>query len=97
MQFCIDIFHIGSNTGSKQLMKVQLNYISESDCKRGYIEEIGTRLLPQGLISSLLCAGIMEGGKDTCQVCMNPRLPHYYRAFYYNEISVLHINYYIYI
>lgn len=49
-------------------MKVQLNYISEDDCKKAYAEDLGTRRLPDGLISSLLCAGIMEGGKDTCQV-----------------------------
>ncbi|XP_011641772.1 serine protease snake-like [Pogonomyrmex barbatus] len=56
-----------SNVGSNDLMKVQLNYISEDECKKAYIEDIGTRKLPDGLISSLLCAGIMEGGKDTCQ------------------------------
>ncbi|XP_020300103.1 serine protease snake-like [Pseudomyrmex gracilis] len=56
-----------SNKGSNELMKVQLNYIPEDDCKEGYAEDIGTKPLPQGLISSLLCAGIMEGGKDTCQ------------------------------
>ncbi|XP_012524177.2 serine protease snake [Monomorium pharaonis] len=56
-----------SNTGSNELMKVQLNYISENDCKKAYAEDLGTRRLPDGLISSLLCAGIMEGGKDTCQ------------------------------
>jgi len=49
-------------------MKVQLNYISEDECKKTYAEDVGTRRLPDGLISSLLCAGIMEGGKDTCQV-----------------------------
>lgn len=49
-------------------MKVQLNYVSEDDCKKSYAEDIGTRRMPDGLIQSLLCAGIMEGGKDTCQV-----------------------------
>ncbi|KAL6446404.1 hypothetical protein ACFW04_001169 [Cataglyphis niger] len=48
-------------------MKVQLNYISEDDCKKSYAEDFGTRRMPDGLIQSLLCAGIMEGGKDTCQ------------------------------
>ncbi|KAG5333248.1 SNAK protease, partial [Acromyrmex charruanus] len=56
-----------SSIGSNELMKVQLNYISEDECKKTYAEDLGTRRLPDGLISSLLCAGIMEGGKDTCQ------------------------------
>ncbi|KYN33194.1 Serine protease snake [Trachymyrmex septentrionalis] len=56
-----------SSVGSNELMKVQLNYISEDECKKTYAEDLGTRRLPDGLISSLLCAGIMEGGKDTCQ------------------------------
>ncbi|XP_071556799.1 serine protease snk-like [Temnothorax nylanderi] len=56
-----------SNIGSNELMKVQLNYISDDNCKKAYAEDIGTRRLPDGLISSFLCAGIMEGGKDTCQ------------------------------
>ncbi|EFN71578.1 Serine protease snake [Camponotus floridanus] len=56
-----------SNIGSNELMKVQLNFISEDDCKKSYAEDLGTRGLPDGLIQSLLCAGIMEGGKDTCQ------------------------------
>ncbi|EFN89450.1 Serine protease snake [Harpegnathos saltator] len=56
-----------SNVGSNELMKVQLDYISEDDCKKSYTEDLGSRRLPQGLIPNLLCAGIMEGGKDTCQ------------------------------
>ncbi|XP_011341349.1 serine protease snake isoform X2 [Ooceraea biroi] len=56
-----------SDIGSNELMKVQLNYISEDDCKKSYTDDLGSRQMPQGLISSLLCAGIMEGGKDTCQ------------------------------
>ncbi|KAG5319515.1 SNAK protease, partial [Acromyrmex heyeri] len=43
------------------------NHISYYECKKTYAEDLGTRRLPDGLISSLLCAGIMEGGKDTCQ------------------------------
>jgi len=49
-------------------MKVQLNYVSEDDCKKSYADDIGSQQMPRGLISSLLCAGVMEGGKDTCQV-----------------------------
>ncbi|XP_070521128.1 serine protease snake-like isoform X2 [Cardiocondyla obscurior] len=50
-----------SSTGSNELMKVQLNYISDDECKKTYSEDIGTRRLPDGLITGLLCAGIMEG------------------------------------
>lgn len=57
-----------SDIGSNELMKVQLDYISEDDCKKSYTQDLGSRRLPQGLIPNLLCAGIMEGGKDTCQV-----------------------------
>ncbi|XP_032688807.1 serine protease snake-like isoform X1 [Odontomachus brunneus] len=56
-----------SDIGSNELMKVQLDYISEDDCKKAYAEDLGSRRLPQGLIPNLLCAGVMEGGKDTCQ------------------------------
>ncbi|XP_012220460.1 serine protease snake-like isoform X2 [Linepithema humile] len=57
-----------STIGSNELMKVQLNYISEDDCKKSYADDIGIKgIMPQGLIPNLLCAGIMEGGKDTCQ------------------------------
>lgn len=62
------LYHAESNTGSNELIKVQLNYISEDDCKKSYAEDLGSRWMPRGLISSLICAGIMEGGKDTCQV-----------------------------
>lgn len=65
MTYCAE-----STVGNNELMKVQLNYISEDDCKKSYAEDIGTRELPQGLIPNLLCAGVMEGGKDTCQVCV---------------------------
>ncbi|XP_034942335.1 serine protease snake [Chelonus insularis] len=53
--------------GSDDLMKVTLDYISPETCQRNYQSEVGSRQMPQGLIPSMLCAGIMEGGKDTCQ------------------------------
>lgn len=56
-----------ATSGSDDLMKVQLNYISEEACKHSFRFDLGRRNLPQGLIPNLLCAGVMEGGKDTCQ------------------------------
>ena len=49
-------------------MKVQLDYVSEENCTESFRSDIGTKQLPRGVTGSMLCAGIMEGGKDTCQV-----------------------------
>lgn len=56
---------------SAELMKVELNYVSEEDCKTSFESELGSRRMPKGLIHEMLCAGVMEGGKDTCQVTRN--------------------------
>ncbi|XP_012264277.2 serine protease snake-like [Athalia rosae] len=53
--------------GSDDLMKVQLTYISEEVCKDTFKTDFGGRQMPDGLITSLICAGEMGGGKDTCQ------------------------------
>ncbi|XP_046750076.1 serine protease snake-like [Diprion similis] len=53
--------------GSDDLMKVQLTYIAENDCEKTFKVDIGGKQLPDGLISSLICAGELGGGKDTCQ------------------------------
>ncbi|XP_043670046.1 serine protease snake-like [Vespula pensylvanica] len=52
---------------NKDLMKVQLDYITEVSCKKSYRFDLGRRYLPKGFIRNFLCAGIIEGGKDTCQ------------------------------
>ncbi|XP_046488808.1 serine protease snake-like isoform X1 [Neodiprion pinetum] len=54
--------------GSDDLMKVQLTYVPENDCRKTFKVDIGGRQLPDGLIPSLICAGELGGGKDTCQV-----------------------------
>jgi hypothetical protein len=46
-------------------MKVKLNIYNNSICNDRYI---GDRKLKQGIIESQICAGVLEGGKDACQV-----------------------------
>ncbi|XP_011497272.1 PREDICTED: serine protease snake-like [Ceratosolen solmsi marchali] len=53
--------------GSNELMKVQLNYISKEDCEKAFKLDLGTNQLPSGFIPNMICAGILDGGKDTCQ------------------------------
>lgn len=50
-----------SPTGSltNLLQKADVNIIEQSDCQQAY----GNSLTP-----SMMCAGYMEGGKDTCLV-----------------------------
>ncbi|XP_012287573.1 serine protease snake [Orussus abietinus] len=53
--------------GSPDLMKVQLDYVSREVCEELFKTEIGGSQLPEGMIPSLLCAGVLAGEKDTCQ------------------------------
>ncbi|XP_043268692.1 serine protease snake-like isoform X2 [Venturia canescens] len=57
----------GSSNGSRYLMKVSLNYVPAEDCAKHFSGESGGRRMSRGLIPNMLCAGVMEGGKDTCQ------------------------------
>jgi V8-like Glu-specific endopeptidase len=43
---------------SQELMQVEVDYISNSDCEDMY---------PRRINESMMCAGIREGGKDSCQ------------------------------
>ncbi|KAF2884868.1 hypothetical protein ILUMI_21287 [Ignelater luminosus] len=49
---------------SDKLLKVELNVFDNSLCSKRYSS---SRKLPQGIVSTMLCAGKLEGGKDTCQ------------------------------
>ncbi|XP_075223870.1 serine protease snk-like [Lycorma delicatula] len=48
------------------LLKVTLEITPKEDCLDAYRNE-SKRALPQGIHSSMICAGAPEGGKDTCE------------------------------
>lgn len=52
---------------SDVLLKVQLNVIPNNECRQ-YVEA-DQKKLKQGVVDSQLCAGVLAGGMDTCQVC----------------------------
>lgn len=66
---CLFICFIEADKGSNDLMKVTLDHIDPDVCKKYLEGDTGGKLMPQGLVSSIFCAGVLEGGKDTCQVC----------------------------
>ncbi|XP_018578841.1 serine protease snake-like [Anoplophora glabripennis] len=49
---------------SDRLMKVTLNIYHNSECTKIYHK---SKDLPRGVVSNMLCAGDLRGGKDTCQ------------------------------
>ncbi|XP_066991487.2 serine protease snake [Anabrus simplex] len=51
---------------SDVLLKVALDIINNDQCNRMYRSSVGTQALPQGITSSMMCAGVLRGGKDTC-------------------------------
>jgi hypothetical protein len=53
---------------SDTLLKVVLSIIDNKLCNELYESGEGTRELKNGIVSSMMCAGELEGGKDTCQV-----------------------------
>lgn len=50
------------------LLKVVLSIIDNNLCNELYESGEGTRELKNGIVPSMMCAGELEGGKDTCQV-----------------------------
>uniref|UniRef100_A0A1V1FKL5 Putative serine protease 46B n=2 Tax=Reticulitermes speratus TaxID=60591 RepID=A0A1V1FKL5_9NEOP len=52
---------------SKHLLKVTLNFVTNTDCVKYYKNDIGGRQIPEGIRDEQLCSGVLEGGKDTCQ------------------------------
>ena len=61
----VKLFLEFSGDNSKKLMKVALNLYDNSECSRSYRND---KNLPRGISSSMLCAGELSGGRDTCQV-----------------------------
>ncbi|XP_029342707.1 serine protease Hayan isoform X2 [Acyrthosiphon pisum] len=51
---------------SDHLLKVDLNLINNQQCGKLYEGESKTRTLNRGIIDSMLCAGDLAGGHDTC-------------------------------
>lgn len=66
----IDKFYsiISAGLTSNVLMKVSLDLVEQSVCNSSYSSTIGKRLESGINPDSQICAGKLEGGKDTCQV-----------------------------
>lgn len=48
-------------------MKVTVTFFDSNTCTPAYKSEISRGHLPDGIVDSIVCAGEMNGGKDTCQ------------------------------
>ncbi|ERL94711.1 hypothetical protein D910_11985, partial [Dendroctonus ponderosae] len=56
-----------SAPNSDKLLKVQLNIYDNSVCAKAYQKEINANQhISKGIVGSMLCAGELEGGRDTC-------------------------------
>lgn len=50
------------------MLKVVLNTIAVNQCNKSYSSDFGNQL-PRGIIDdNMICAGVPQGGKDTCGV-----------------------------
>lgn len=49
---------------ASQLQAVQLPVISLAECRNAYD--------PESITERMICAGVKEGGRDACQVCLIP-------------------------
>jgi len=61
------IFDLGDRS-SDDLLKVDLDVIDNQQCNKLYEAESKTNTLNRGIIDSMVCAGDLEGGHDTCLV-----------------------------
>lgn len=54
---------------SDSLMKVNLNVIDNRQCNSLYNRGLGTDTsFSSGIVDTMLCAGVLEGGRDSCLV-----------------------------
>lgn len=53
---------------SDDLLKVVLKIIDNRQCAPLYVDQINRRRLRNGIVDTQMCAGELDGGKDTCQV-----------------------------
>ncbi|KAG8234523.1 hypothetical protein J437_LFUL011099 [Ladona fulva] len=57
-----------TDDGSSNLLKVRLDIYELSVCQKAYEVEIrSTNQLRRGIVNTMLCAGVLEGKRDTCQ------------------------------
>lgn len=75
-------------------MKVGLSIIDNKECNELYKQDIiNARFFKQGIVDSMLCAGELQGGKDTCLVslrvnnCLTILLAFYDRNIFYDFIE----------
>ncbi|GJQ82099.1 putative trypsin-like serine protease [Trypoxylus dichotomus] len=54
---------VDDEEGSQVLKKVTLDMISHDECSQFFPPRL---VMKKGLVSSMLCAGVLKGGKDTC-------------------------------
>lgn len=80
-----------------ELLKVSLDVFDETKCNETFEAEIRTTSqLRRGIDSTMMCAGILEGGRDTCQVNLMQRIlinhvfPHFsdYRIYFCKIIFI---------
>jgi len=62
------VYLILGDRSSDHLLKVDLDLINNRQCNKLYEAESKTRTLNRGIIDSMLCAGDLAGGHDTCLV-----------------------------
>ncbi|KAG8234524.1 hypothetical protein J437_LFUL011100, partial [Ladona fulva] len=56
-----------ADDGSSNLLKVRLDIFELSVCQNAYEVEIrSTNQLRRGIVNTMLCAGVLEGKRDTC-------------------------------
>lgn len=48
---------------SDELMKVELDFIDNQRCNRFFDDDFK---LDNGIVDSQICAGVLDGGRDTC-------------------------------